>query len=265
MRLKRKAFGFIVFLLITLIIVISSNIYIGDTRVDSIEIQIAYPKSDTLINNKYIKGLVDSKYPKLKGEKRRDIELDEIEEYLSKESYIEDVDVFITYRGKIKINILQVEPIVRIFAENSKQYYIDKHGKLIPYRNNYVSDVVIANGEINIGKKLLDKNFIDTIDIPNKAKEEIIVSKLYYLASKLYYDTILTYQIDQIYIQNQNEFELYPKIGDYKIEIGNLENLDTKFTKLKYLYKEAFTRIGWDNYSKINLNYRDQVICTKKD
>jgi len=85
------------------------------------------------------------------------------------------------------------------------------------------------------------------------------------LASKLYYDTILTYQIDQIYIQNQNEFELYPKIGDYKIEIGNLENLDTKFTKLKYLYKEAFTRIGWDNYSKINLNYRDQVICTKKN
>lgn len=265
MRLRKKAIGFIFFLLVILIIIISSNVYIGNTQIISIETSITYPNSDTLVNQEYITKYINKKFPDLIGQKRKDVEIDELEAYLRKEPYLEKIDAYITYKGKIKVDIHQVEPILRVYSKNSKEYYIDKTGSIIPLKENSVADVMIANGNILIDKDILNKKRLDSLDMGMKVKNEKTLSQLYYLASKLYYDSILSFQIDQIYIQNQGVFELYPKVGDYVIDLGGIEDIDNKLTKLKYLYKEAFTRIGWDNYSIINLNYKDQVICTKKN
>jgi hypothetical protein len=40
--------------------------------------------------------------------------------------------------------------------------------------------------------------------------------------------------------------------------------LEEELIKLRYLYKEAFSRNGWDNYSFVDLRFRHQVVCTKK-
>ncbi len=40
-------------------------------------------------------------------------------------------------------------------------------------------------------------------------------------------------------------------------------DLAVKFRKLKILYNEGLKYEGWNNYEKINLKYKNQVICTK--
>ena len=75
---------------------------------------------------------------------------------------------------------------------------------------------------------------------------------------------ILNYQIDQIYVPAKGDYELIPKIGNYIIKIGEPMDIGDQFTKLDYLYREGFSRSGWDNYKIVDLRYRNQVVCTKK-
>jgi len=49
----------------------------------------------------------------------------------------------------------------------------------------------------------------------------------------------------------------------YIIEFGNAENIEVKFNKLKIFYKEGLGHHKWSNYRKINLRYKNQIVCTK--
>ena len=53
------------------------------------------------------------------------------------------------------------------------------------------------------------------------------------------------------------------KAGDYKIDFGNLTEMDVKFKKLKAFYNKAFEDKTIQNYKAINLKYHNQVVCTK--
>jgi cell division protein FtsQ len=68
---------------------------------------------------------------------------------------------------------------------------------------------------------------------------------------------------EQIYVGDDFEIELIPKVGNHKILIGNIENLDDKFSRLLLFYKQGLMRKGWENYSVINLKFKNQVVCTK--
>ena len=50
-----------------------------------------------------------------------------------------------------------------------------------------------------------------------------------------------------------------------RIKIGDIENIDNKFTKLINLYKEGFSEFGWDNYSEVKLEFEGQVVCVRKN
>ena len=58
---------------------------------------------------------------------------------------------------------------------------------------------------------------------------------------------------------------LVPRIGNHIIEIGKADNLEKKLAKLEEFYKEGLSKVGWNKYNKINIEFDKQVICTKKD
>ena len=70
-------------------------------------------------------------------------------------------------------------------------------------------------------------------------------------------------QIVQIYVNNQGEYELIPRIGPHIIILGDLEDYRAKFEKLELFYKDGLNHVGWNQYLKINLKYKDQIVCTK--
>jgi cell division protein FtsQ len=53
-------------------------------------------------------------------------------------------------------------------------------------------------------------------------------------------------------------------IGPSTVVVGSIDNLDEKFRKLWIMYKKALPYGGWDKYSKIDLQYKNQVVCTRK-
>ena len=76
-------------------------------------------------------------------------------------------------------------------------------------------------------------------------------------------DDFLNAWIDQIYVNRQSEFELVPRNGAHTIEFGKAENMEVKFNKLMKFYKFGLAHVGWGSYKRINLKYKNQVVCSK--
>lgn len=252
---------FVIVLLIVLIV--CSNIYAGKINVSKVNIKVSYGVSDTIVLATNINESLKIEFGDFLKKQRKDIDQKKIESCLMQNPYIEQAQVYQTLKGVLNIEIKQREPIVRIYTLRNKEYYIDKLGKVILIDDNQLTDVVVASGNVDVNNSNLDKN-LDTIDIESKKGFDKTLSNIYYIAQKLASDSILNYQIDQIYVPAKGNYELIPKIGNYIIRIGENKDLEEELIKLRYLYKEAFSRNGWDNYSFVDLRFRHQVVCTKK-
>lgn len=73
-------------------------------------------------------------------------------------------------------------------------------------------------------------------------------------------DTFANSLIEQIYLDENGEFTLIPKIGNERIFLGNSEILEDKLMRLKLFYKENMGRQGWNVYQLVNLKFKGQVI-----
>jgi hypothetical protein len=78
-------------------------------------------------------------------------------------------------------------------------------------------------------------------------------------------DSFLMAMIDQVDITPQRTFELMPKIGNTIIALGDGEDAEEKFTKLKMFYKEVIAKAGWNKYSLVDVQYKGQVVAKRKD
>jgi len=156
----------------------------------------------------------------------------------------------------MNIKVLQRSPILRIINASNQNYYIDRKGRLLPVRTGQSTRVIIASG------KIPDK-YSDTLDVsvPDHSR---LLNDLYVLSNYIRDDVFLKAQIEQIYVTREGEFEMVPKVGRHLIVFGDISNMENKFTKLKVFYDQGIKKSGWNKYRKINLKYKDQVVCEKK-
>ena len=56
---------------------------------------------------------------------------------------------------------------------------------------------------------------------------------------------------------------LVPRSGDFRIEFGETEDAEHKLERLMSFYRSAMTSLGWERWSKIDLRYNNQVVCTQ--
>lgn len=263
-RRGKRVLAMLVIIIILITIVVGANIFVRNQKIDRLDISISYGISDTIIRNETIRKELEDKFGKFTLKERKDVEAKDIEGFLMNKPYVEKADVFQTLKGILKIEIIQRQPVLRVCTHKQKQFYIDREGKIIEIKSDQATDVIVASGYIDINATMLKKGIIETISINDKKGLDKTLANVFLIAQRLQNDSILNYQIDQIYINKNGSFELIPKIGNYIIKIDEEVDLETQLVKLSYLYKESFTRIGWDNYSVVDLRYRNQVVCTKK-
>ena len=71
-------------------------------------------------------------------------------------------------------------------------------------------------------------------------------------------------QIEQIYVDGNQNVELIPRVGDHRILMGPLTAYEEKLDNLRCLYEQAFSQCGWNKYSTITLKYKDQVVLPRR-
>ena len=193
----------------------------------------------------------------IKGNKFKNIDIDEIEKIIEKIPFIKNAEVYRTRDDVIAISVTQRSAIARIFDQNGSSLYIDNEGFILPLSDNFTAYVPVFNGKIEHIDSIIGLNVNDSL-LLNSVYHDVFV-----IAKQIHNDRFIDNLIDQVYLNN-NDFELIPKVGDFVIVIGDTSRIKQKFDNLKVFYKNVPQKFGWDIYTKVNLKYSNQIVCTKK-
>jgi cell division protein FtsQ len=185
----------------------------------------------------------------------------ELEDKLSNNHSIKEAQVYKTIDGELVINVKQRRPIVRIFSKN-ESYYIDEKGALMPLSNKYTARLLVVNGALN--EPFAQRYLFNYSNLNDSLTDKTLLDDIYRIADYIDKSEFWKAQIEQIHVDKVSGFRLIPKVGNHKIVFGGIDNLDGKFEKLMIFYKKGLSKTGWNEYSEINLKYKNQVVCTKR-
>jgi len=183
-------------------------------------------------------------YPK--GMLMKDVDTEKIEETIRGNEFISKVECYKSANGKLCVNVEQRIPIIFVIPDGKDGYFVDAQGNIIPNHNNG-TNLVVASG--NIDEKYASKELAE-------------------FGQFLQTDEFWNNQIEQIYVMKDRKgkhvVELVPRVGDQIVYLGALEDYEKKLRKLKTFYEKAVGTVGWRKYARVNLEYDNQIICTKR-
>ncbi|WP_372639562.1 cell division protein FtsQ/DivIB [Ancylomarina sp.] len=209
--------------------------------VTGINIDIIDSLNTHFISDSDIRNLILKNHPDIIGNYTASINKENLERLINKIPSAKNTEVYTSLKGCLHVEIEQRKPIVRLLK--GKGFYIDEEGGRMPLSSNYTSRVLVVSGHI---------------------KDKTIETDLMPLVNFITKDEFWSSQINQIYVDSNDEYILIPRVGGQKIEMGKIDNFERKFDKLYALYKNGFSTEGWNKYKKINLKYENQVVCTKR-
>lgn len=176
-----------------------------------------------------------------------------VEQALEENLFVKNAEVLLTADSKVKINIEQRVPILRVVDKLGVQYYLDKDGAKVPLSRHFTARTLVATGNIPP----------HTPEFLTKKKNGM--KDLFELTNFILADPFWQAMIEQVHVTGNDDFVLVPKIGDQSIILGKWDaDAEGKFKKLKTFYEEGMSREGWQKYRTIDLRYRDQVVCERK-
>lgn len=241
-------------------------------KYEKIVYHIEYP-SDTLFTEAELAEYVKKNCVSIIGKPFDSVKLGNFEKTVDKYPYLEDADV-INNKGTLIIKARQEKIIAKITNQNNEQFLLAESGKLVPSSNNTAGRIVVANGSILY--KYVENYRVKEIKDTSKTKSNLpkYHNTLYSIWRIAYYiekNPFWKAQIGQIYIDEKQEIELIPTVGDHVIIFGRIkqhENIDKaiaeRFNNLKNIYVQGFRITGWHKYKTINLKFGAEIPCEKR-
>lgn len=168
------------------------------------------------------------------------IDLNELEVALNSNSMIKKAEVFMSVEGELYTEIEQKRPIARVSSNAS--YYIDDDGSYMPLSSNYTARVPLVTGNVNKGS-------LETV---------------YEFASAVDQDEFLKKHVIEIRQNDDNTIDFRIRKSDFTVHLGTLKKLDKKINNFKAFYQKAFKDKILETYTRVDLKFDKQVICTKK-
>ena len=167
------------------------------------------------------------------------LDLNGLESTLNKNPIIEFAEVYVNVEGKLTAKVKQKTPIARVLGNNS--YYIDSNGGVMPLSKNYTERVPFVTGFV--GKS--------NLDIAYKVADYVLK------------DEFLKQNVIEIHQNKNNSIDLKLRQTKFVVHLGQIKQLEKKISNLKAFYIKATKDKVLDKYSKVNLQFGNQVVCTK--
>ena len=223
-------------------------------RATDVVIEIsALQSGDFLIKSEDVMEIIERSFGhEIVGEPLGDIDMERIERVLEETPFVLSADAFVDAEEVVHLEIKQREPILRIMDKDGQQYYLDQAGVWMKRSDHFTARVLVATGNI----PPYDPEFLSA--------EDNNLRSVFELTEKILKDEFLENLIGQIHVGREGEVQMVPIVGDQRIILGSIEDLDDKIFRLKTFYQEAMSRMGWNKYKTINLKFKNQVVCKKR-
>jgi len=185
------------------------------------------------------------------GMRLRQLRITDIEKGLEKNPYIQDAEVFVRNNNSLQVNIVQKKALFRVLTTSGVGYYVSENQETIPLCPNFTPHVPVALGNIPA----------DGWGEQNKNR----YTSLFTLMECIVTDSVLNALTDQVWMEDTQQFLLIPRMGCQRIILGDAENLNRKFRKIKLFYQKAIGQQGWYYYESIDVKFENQIVAMKRD
>jgi cell division protein FtsQ len=235
---------------------ISGKVYNESCK--SIRIEIVDSAQYSFIRSADIFSMVHNDESLILGNPIDDIEIGEVEARIKSLRELKSVEVYRTADGNLHIEADQRDPVVRIITSFGNSYYLDFEGEIIPHNSMFTPRVTVVSGNISIPDNSIAEGNIRSLPDSDPMKK---VLKLVNLISER---ELWLGQIEQLYINNDGNIDIIPRVGNHIVKMGQFEGFEKKLDYLEKLYIEAMPLAGWNRYKEINLMYEGQIVCIKR-
>jgi cell division protein FtsQ len=186
-----------------------------------------------------------------KNELVHQINLASLETSVEKIEWVKNAELYFDNNNILRVKITERVPIARIFTTSGESYYLDTSWNRLPLSNEFSARVPVFTNFPGDSKTLTGSDSLLLKDIC--ILSQFIGNHPFWMA-----------QIDQINITHDSTFDLYPELGDQVIHFGSAKDVEQKFHNLFCFYKQVLAKYGWSRYSEINVQFKGQVVATKR-
>lgn len=229
----------------------------------SITCRIDYKGVQPIMSGNDLITEINKKFGKPQSKTISEIDLAGITSFLRNNPTLENTNAFLTVEGDLIINADQCIPVIRYFTTDGLQHYIDKNGRIMPVNPKYQYRALIGTGQIE--NSMTDGKNIFSVPAKKSSLRSRLQSlyDLHQVATIVVSDSTLNALIEQVNITASGKMQLVTKVGSHIVYLGDSTDMAEKLENLKSFYKYGLVKTGWDKYLKVNLEYKNQIVCTK--
>jgi cell division protein FtsQ len=187
------------------------------------------------VDEKDIKDLVKQFNP---TKKIGDVKIPELEKKINEIPFVDSANVYMNLNGNLNVDIKQRIPIFRL-NKNGKDFYVDEKGVEFPISRNFSYPCMLVMGDVDASEYQDLGQLVEKID-----KDDF--SKKYFIGIK----------------KEKDSYNLLTSDGNYKVEIGDLENIDFKVKGFKTFVEKYLVYQNPNKYKKISVKYNNQIVTT---
>lgn len=178
------------------------------------------------------------------------VKLKHLENSLEASPWIKDAELYFDSKDALHVFVEERQPIARLFTSNGRSFYIDSSGHVMPLLDKLSARVPVVTGFPG-GMRW-------------NAKDSMLMDEVKELAGFIYQDPFWNAQVGQIDITRDRKFELIPVIGDHVIRLGAGSGAKEKLDRLYVFYRQVLSKVGFNSYAALDLQYKGQVVAVKK-
>ena len=207
--------------------------------ISSVNVQFT-GEDNVFITSEMVNKLLIQSQEKLYFVPKDAIDLRKMEFLLELNDMIKSAQVYLTVNGEVRAKVEQKLPIARV--SYGDVFYIDEDGFRMPLSSQHSARVPLVYGIVG----------------------EADLETVYKVALTVYNDSFLKTYVTEIHQNENKEISLKLRLLDFEVLVGTLYNLEIKLQNLKAFYQKAKKDTMLDVYKSVNLQFENQVVCTKK-
>ena len=197
--------------------------------------------SEAIIDKKYL----ERNYSFYKNEASLSI----IAENINKNPYVKNATCIRNIIGDIIIDVFLKVPTARIKLNNNIWLYMEKDGTLFPTSNHNSYRLPII--------EFSEKNLLNTKNIINIKYGREFLKFFNYIMQHPFFSR----DVFNIKLNNDGRLNLFTQFSLVTFEFGIINEIEEKLTKMEIFYKKIIPFKGWNEYKKVNLEFKNQIIC----
>ena len=181
-----------------------------------------------------------------------------IQKVLESNAWIENGSSYIDLDGTLNVSFQEYEPWFRVFGKNGHSVYVTREGFVIPSSRTYTPYVLVTSGNFELRSDSATYQLTDTLECDRN-----LLNALHWCEA-IEGNDFVGHCIGQLYCNKRNQFELTVKGFDGRVIVGDTCDASDKLKRLEIFMKQRIESPETKTLKSINLNYKNQIVCTKR-